>query len=146
MKATPGDPTNRSLKPERYPPLTEGNTQDQICEFNAFLDQGPFSTWAAQMAENWSQMGWMGEGTSPKPAAARKPQASATSMPKSLSDHQLCRHREDCYRARLTQQPWDTLPMVLAVTYERKLSLWCESRLAEYLPDQKSSKKKKKKN
>lgn len=98
-----GDPSGPNKKkkqrPEGYPLLRDGTTQDQIYEFDAFLNHRHSSIQAAQLAESWNQMSLKGKRIEPQTSRSKEtPQRVSHIHAPILSDHQFYRHREDFYR------------------------------------------------
>lgn len=129
MKETPGNPTKRSQKPKRYPALKDGTTQDQIfMSLMLFLTND-----IPQLAESWSQTGLKGEGTDPKASRSKETTGVNSIHAQILSNHQLCRYREDLYRAKLQRQSWDKEPIHISsyVSKETEFVIWIQ---ASWLP------------
>ena len=100
MKEIPGKPTKRSQKPE-IPSLEGWNyTGSDLYEFDAFLTKD-----IPQLAESSSQMGLMGKGIDPKASRGTETTGVNSIHAQTLSNHQLCRYREDLYRAKLQRRP-----------------------------------------
>ena len=86
-----------------------------------------------QLAESWSQMGLMGVGTDPKASRSKETTGVNSIHARILSNHQLCRYREDLYRAKLQRQPWDKVPIHGSsyISKETEFVIWIQ---ASWLP------------
>lgn len=133
----PREPDQKKSETKEIPSLEGWNyTGSGLYEFDAFFNPRTFLNW--QKAE--AKWAWWVRVQTLKPAEARKPQGSTAPMPKSYLTINFTGTEKTSTKLSYRGSLETKYQYILAATYQRRQSLWFESRQADYLPDQKSSK------
>lgn len=125
----PREPDQKKSETKEIPSLEGWNyTGSDLYEFDTFLTKD-----IPQLAESWSQTGLKGEGTDPKASRSKETTGVNSIHAQILSNHQVCRYREDLYRAKLQRQSWDKVPIHISsyVSKETEFVIWIQ---ASWLP------------